>query len=66
MQSWSGALESKAHMLLNKQVSLWDMSSNPLLRLEKAISCLPGLPSRWMLLVKALQWLNPSHPLCIQ
>jgi transposase len=66
MQSWAGELESKAQEYFKKQIHLLDIPSHPLLRLEQAVDHFPELPSRWRMLVKALHWLNRSHPLCIQ
>jgi hypothetical protein len=65
MQVWTGKLESLAYTYLGKRVHLLDIPLQPLPRLEQALARLPGLPSRWPLLVQALHWLSPSHPLCI-
>jgi hypothetical protein len=63
MLEWAGLLEAKAFKLFNKTPSFIKISSHPLKRLEKALSQLPALPSRWAVMVKTLWWLNPSYPL---
>jgi hypothetical protein len=64
MQQWAGLLESKA-LLYHQVPSFIKLVSHPLGRLEKALSQLPDLPSRWAVMVKTLWWLNPSYPLCL-
>jgi hypothetical protein len=66
MQSWAGRLESNAKELFDKQTHLFDISSNPYQRLEQALDLLPRFPLRWSVLIKVIQILNLSHPLCIQ
>jgi hypothetical protein len=61
IQSWAGQLEAKAQELLGVQTSLLNMSSQPLKRLEQALLRLPDLPFHWVTLVKALQWVHPTH-----
>jgi hypothetical protein len=63
MQQWAGLLEAQVFKLFNLTPILIEMSSLPLTRLQKALSQLPTLPSRWTVIVKTLWWLNPSHPL---
>jgi len=63
MQEWAGSLEAKVFKLSGRVPSFIKISSHPLRRLEKALSRLPALPSRWAVMVKTLWWLNPSYPL---
>jgi len=65
MQEWAGLLESRVYGLFHRAPNVINLSDHPLKRLEKALSRLPPLPSRWTVLVKALYWLLPSHPLCL-
>lgn len=65
IQAWAGRLESLAYTYFGKCDHLLDIPLQPLPRLEQAVARLPELPSRWTLFVQALQWLNPSHPLCL-
>ena len=63
MQQWAGALEGQVFKLFNRITNFIEMPSLPLTRLQKSLSQLPTLPSRWTVIVKTLWWLNPSHPL---
>jgi len=65
MPEWASLLESKVFKLFNQAPSFIKLLSHPLKRLEKALSHLPALPSRWALLVQTLYWLLPSYPLCL-
>ena len=64
LPQWAGALESRIFEL-SRQVPSFIRHSHPLKRLEKALSWLPALPSRWTVMVKTLWWLKTSHPLCL-
>jgi len=65
LQEWAGLLESRVYKLFRRAPSIIKLSAHPLKRLEKALSRLPPLPSRWAALVKTLYWLLTSHPLCL-
>lgn len=62
---WAGLLESRVYELSSQASSLVQLPTDPLRRLEKALSRLPTLPSRWSVLVKALHWVLSLHPLCV-
>jgi hypothetical protein len=63
MQQWAGSLESRVFDLSGQSPSFLQVFAHPLKRLEKALSRLPSLPSRWAVMTKTIWWLNPSHPL---
>jgi hypothetical protein len=65
MQQWAAILESKALLLYCRSPDYLILLTHPLKRLEEALSRLPALPSRWVAMVKAIWWLNPTHPLCL-
>jgi hypothetical protein len=63
MLQWAGLLEARIFQLSRRTPSFIRLLSNPLRRLEEALSGLPDLPSRWAVMVKTLWWLKTSHPL---
>jgi transposase-like protein len=65
LPQWAGLLEAQVFKLFNRTPSFIETSSLPLTKLQKVLSQLPTLPSRWTVLVKSLWWLNPTHPLCL-
>lgn len=65
MQHWAGILEAKAQEWFQQCQNLMDIYVQPLQRLKQAVSLLPELPPRWPLLIQAIHWLSPSHPLCL-
>lgn len=65
MQHWAGSLEAKAQEWFQRGHSLLTVPSQPMRRLELAVSLLPKLPPRWPLFIQAIYWLQPSHPLCV-
>jgi hypothetical protein len=65
MPQWAGSLESKALQLYHRIPDCVSLLTNPLKRLENVLLQLPPLPVRWTVLVKAMWWLNPTHPLCL-
>ncbi|MBI4331068.1 MAG: hypothetical protein HY673_07305 [Chloroflexi bacterium] len=62
---WAGLLESSLYGLFGRAGGFVHLPTDPLKRLEIALSRLPPLPSRWATLVKVLHWLLPSLPLCL-
>jgi hypothetical protein len=64
LPQWAGTLESKAYQVFGRRPSFMGRS-HTLNRLEKALSRLPALPSRWTVMVKTLYWLKTAHPLCL-
>jgi hypothetical protein len=62
---WAGSLEDMVFQRSGQAPSLVRLISNPLKRLEEALSRLPLLPSRWAVMVKALWWLENSYPLSL-
>ena len=65
MQQWAGSLESKVFDLCGQAPSVLQVFPHPLERLEKVLSRLLALPSRWAVITKTIRWLNSSHPLCL-
>jgi hypothetical protein len=65
MRDWAGRLEGLLLRLRQQLISLTGIMVNPFLRLQAVLSEYPGLPSHWTLLVKALHWLQKSHPHCL-
>lgn len=65
LAQWAASLEDMIFQRSSLAPSLVRLLSNPLKRLEEALSRLPPLPSRWTVMVKALWWLENSHPLCL-
>ena len=65
LAQWAGSLEDMISQGSGQAPSLVRLISNPLKRLEETLSRLPPLPSRWTVMVKALWWLENSHPLCV-
>jgi hypothetical protein len=73
LAQWAGALEGMIFQRSGQSPGLVRLKSNPLKRLEEALSRLPLLPSRWTVMVKALWWLedsfdfaqDKSHPLSL-
>ena len=65
MQEWAGLLESRICELSCRAPGVIKLSTRPLKRLETTLSRLLPLPPRWAVMVKALYWLNSSHPLCL-
>ena len=65
IHQWAGLLESGVYKLLCRTTGIIRLSTDPLKRLKKALYRLAPLPSRWALMVKALYWILPSHPLCL-
>ncbi len=63
MQEWAGSLEAMIFQRSHQASSLVRLLSNPLKRLEEALSKLQDLPSQWPAMVKTLWWLKKSHPL---
>jgi hypothetical protein len=63
LQEWAGILESWIFKLYRRPPNFIKLLSHPLKRLEEALSHLPALPHRWVVMVKALWWLKISHPL---
>lgn len=63
MQEWAGLLEAMIFQRSGRAASLVRLPSNPLKRLERALSKVQDLPSQWPVMVKALWWLKKSHPL---
>ncbi len=63
MPEWAGSVEARAFELYNRALSFIHLPSHPLRRLERILSELPALPSRWTVMVKTLWWLKTSHPL---
>jgi hypothetical protein len=62
---WAGLLEDMIFQRFGQAPGLVRLTSNPLKRLEEALSRLPLLPSRWTVMVKSLWWLQNSHPLSL-
>jgi len=54
MQEWAGLLEARAFKLYGRAPGFIKRLAHPLRRLEKALSELPALPSRWTVMVKTL------------
>jgi hypothetical protein len=65
MRDWAGNLEAVLFQLRQQLSSLTRVALNPLQRLQSILSEYAGLPSHWTLLVKALYWLQKSHPRCL-
>jgi hypothetical protein len=65
LAQWAGSLEDMISQGSGQAPSLVRLISNPLKRLEETLSRLPPLPSRWTVMVKALWWLENSHPLSL-
>jgi hypothetical protein len=65
MQDWAGRLEAILLRLRQRLISLTGIVVNPFHRLQSVLSEYPGLPAQWTLLVKALWWLQKSHPHCL-
>jgi len=63
MQNWAGTLEAMIFQRSHQAPSLVRLLTDPLKRLEEALSNLPDLPSQWPAMVKTLWWLSTSHPL---
>jgi hypothetical protein len=61
----AGLLEARISEIFRQAHSVINVTTNPLKRLKKALNRLVPLPSRWPLIVQALYWLLPSHPLCL-
>jgi transposase-like protein len=59
---WAGLLEAWIIQLFRQSLSSINCS-DPLKRLEEALSQLAVLPSEWTVMVKTLWWLSTSHPL---
>jgi len=64
LPEWAGSLESMV-LRVSGRVPKLIGSPHPLKRLERALSLLPPLATRWTTLVKTLWWLRISHPLCV-
>ncbi len=62
LEEWAGRLEARVFQVL-RQIPGLLCDTNPLKRLETALSRLPALPSEWPTMVKTLWWLKKSHPL---
>jgi hypothetical protein len=62
IQEWGGRLDGMVQHLC-RPPRLIGLISNPLARLEEALSRLPALPSGWPVMVKTLWWMAKSHPL---
>jgi hypothetical protein len=65
MRDWAGQLEAVLWQLKQRIASIIRLSLNPLHRLQAVLSEYASLPSHWTLLVKALYWLQKSHPHCL-
>jgi hypothetical protein len=65
LPQWAASLEDMIFQRSGLAPSLVRLLSNPLKRLEEALSRLPPLPSRCTVMVKTLWWLENSHPLCL-
>jgi hypothetical protein len=65
LPQWAGLLEARIFSL-SGQIPSFIRDSHPLKRLEAALTRLPPLPSWWTVMVKALWWLENSHPLCLR
>jgi hypothetical protein len=66
LPQWAGLLEAmrfSASGGSHQASSLVRLLSNPLQRLEEALSKLQDLPPQWPVMVKTLWWLSTSHPL---
>jgi len=65
IQAWSGQLEAILWQLQQRLRRLTGLAVDPLQRLQSVLLEYPELPSHWTLLVKALYWLQKSHPRCL-
>jgi hypothetical protein len=65
IRDWAGQLESILWRLKQRIASLTRLPLNPFQRLKFVLSEYSALPSHWTLLVKALYWLQKSHPRCL-
>ena len=65
MRDWAGQLEAVLLRLKQQITSVIRLPLNPLLRLQAVLDEYASLPSHWTLLVKALYWLQKSHPHCL-
>jgi hypothetical protein len=65
VQDWTGQLEAILFHLRQRVSNLTRLAVNPLGRLKAILDKYAGLPSHWTLLVKALYWLQKSHPHCL-
>jgi len=65
LAQWAGVLEDMISQGSGQAPSLVRLTTNPLKRLEEALSRLPPLAPRGTVMVKALWWLENSHPLSL-
>jgi hypothetical protein len=65
VQDWAGQLEAILFHLRQRVSSLIGVAVNPICRLQAVLAKYADLPSHWTLLVKALYWLQKSHPHCL-
>ena len=63
LQQWAGSLESRIYDLCGQTPN--PLLSHPFKRLERILSELSALPSRWAVITKTIWWFNSSHPLCL-
>jgi hypothetical protein len=56
-------LEAVVFQISYQAPSLLRILTDPLKRLEEALSKLQDLPSNWPVIVKMFWWLSTSHPL---
>lgn len=65
IRDWAGRLEAGLFRLFQRLESLTRLPVNPWQRLQQVVEAFAPLPSHWTLLVKALYWLQKSHPHCL-
>lgn len=65
IRDWAGQLESILFRLKQRIASVIRLPLNPFHRLQSVLIEYSELPSHWTLLVKALYWLQKSHPHCL-